>query len=226
MWKDCLAYVYNAYMLRWKIAQWTELRWWKNYLGNKSVPQYLAWKTNYWNNLLNQLGIDIKRTDTILDLGCGPAGTFIALPQNNHITAVDPLLDEYENNLPHFKKANYPNVTFACCTIEVFIPKKKYDVVFCMNAINHVHDIDKAYNVLCESVQAAGTLIVSIDAHNYGFFKYLFRLIPGDVLHPHQYSLNEYEEFLTTRSMKIIKRELIKKEVFFSHWVLVATPNS
>lgn len=209
-------------MLRWKIAQWTELRWWKNYLGSKPVPEYLAWKKNYWNNLLQQLAIEVKPADTILDLGCGPAGTFIALPQNN-ITAVDPLLDEYENNLPHFKKANYPSTTFITLTIEDFKAPEKYDVVFCMNAINHVHDIHTAYNVLCERVHTGGTLVVSIDAHNHPFFKHLFRIIPGDVLHPHQYDLKEYEDFLTKRGMKITKRELTRKEFFFSHWVLVAT---
>ena len=30
--------------LRWKIAQAAEIRWWQNYLGNRSEKEYLAWE--------------------------------------------------------------------------------------------------------------------------------------------------------------------------------------
>lgn len=209
--------------LKWKIAQWFELRWWKAYLRDKDKEEYLNWKKNYWSSLLEQISDVVKPEDTlsIADLGCGPAGIFIALPAAN-VTAVDPLLDKYESETTFFKRSDYTNVEFARTTIEDFIPKKKFDVVFCMNAINHVSDIERAYDVLTICTNSNGKVVVSIDAHNYSFFKHLFRLVPGDVLHPHQYSLREYELFLEKRGLKILKTVLLKREFFFSHYVLVA----
>lgn len=209
--------------LKWKIAQWFELRWWKAYLRDKNKEQYLSWKKNYWNNLLEQITDVVKPESslTIADLGCGPAGIFIALSGKN-VTAVDPLLDEYENETPFLKRNDYPNVEFVTSTLEDFIPNKKFDVVFCLNAINHVSDIERAYDVLTACAKPNGKVVVSIDAHNHAFFKHLFRLIPGDVLHPHQYDLREYELFLEKRGWKILKTVLLKREFFFSHYVLVA----
>ena len=92
--------------LRWKVAQWFELRWWKNYLHGKNKEEYLAWKKNYWLNMLAEIAADVKidAEKIICDLGCGPAGIFIALP-GNKVTAVDPLIDAYENQTPFFSKS-------------------------------------------------------------------------------------------------------------------------
>ena len=207
--------------IRWQIAQWFELRWWQNYLGKKNKQEYLAWKKSYWLNVLAQVSdvVTIKESDTVADLGCGPAGMFIALP--NKFTAVDPLLNEYKEKLSFFDPADYSNTTFIASTLEAYKPAP-HDVVSCMNCINHVHDIDKAFDVLVQSIKPGGALLLSIDAHNYSFFKHLFRAIPGDILHPHQYNLAEYEKFLTHRGLYIVKCVTVKKEFFFNHYLIVA----
>jgi len=71
-------------------------------------------------------------------------------------------------------------------------------------------------------IKKDGLLIITIDAHNFSLFKYIFRLLPGDILHPHQYDISEYEKFLTDRSCEIIRRVKLKKEFFFDHYLLVA----
>jgi 2-polyprenyl-6-hydroxyphenyl methylase/3-demethylubiquinone-9 3-methyltransferase len=208
--------------LKWRVAQWFEIRWWKNYLHGKNKQEYLAWKKNYWLNILEKI-TDVAPVDankTVCDLGCGPAGIFIALPDNK-VTAVDPLINRYENISPVFCKADYPNAQFVESTIEDFTGSQKFDIVFCMNCINHVSDIDKGFDKLKEVCADNGTVVVSIDAHNFSLFKFLFRLIPGDVLHPHQYDLQEYKSFLEKRGLKILKTELLKQEFLFGHWVLV-----
>lgn len=207
---------------RWKTAQWFELRWWKKYLHGKNREEYLAWKKNYWKNILEKISgeVQIDAHKTICDIGCGPAGIFIALPENK-ITAVDPLIDEYEKQLPFFRKKDFPKVNFVSSSMEEFSSAGKFDFIFCMNAINHVSDIEKAFDVLVNSANPNGKIIFSIDAHNHTAFKFLFRLIPGDILHPHQYDLAEYKNFFETRGMKILKTELLKREFVFNHWVMV-----
>ena len=230
--------------LRWKIAQWFELRWWQRYLSGKDKFQYYAWKKQYWNDLLTQIGEELPYRDagSIADVGCGPAGIFIAFsPQTpkggfntndsgllkpplgvwGPVVAADPLLDTYEKTLPFFDKQDFPYTTFISQKLEDFQPSEKFDIVFCMNAINHVADIDLAYDRLVDATKDNGYIVVSIDAHRHSFFKKLFRLIPGDILHPHQYDLEEYADFMTKRGCKILKKQLVKKEFFFSHYVLV-----
>ena len=209
--------------LRWKIAQWFELRWWRQYLRGKDKASYLAWKKNYWNKLLGKIAAEVKidASKTIIDMGCGPTGIFIALPDNK-TTAIDPLLDEYEKQTHFFKKSDYPSVRFLKSRLEDFeVDGIKYDVVFCMNAINHVHDIERGFEKLKEACGVSGVIVLSIDAHNYSFFKYLFRLIPGDILHPHQYDIREYTDFSETGGWKTTLTLLLKHEFFFDHYLLV-----
>lgn len=212
-----------AAKLKWKLAQWFELRWWNRYLRHKNKQQYLQWKKAYWQQVLQQLqpNLNISTANTIADIGCGPAGIFIALP-NLPVTAVDPLLNEYQANLAFFDPADYPGVNFVTAPMETFAPPVGFDLVFCMNAINHVYDINEAFDTLKNIVKPGGKLVVSIDAHNHNLFKRLFKLLPGDVLHPHQYNLAEYRHFITSRGFKILQQQQLKSEFIFNHYVLVA----
>nr|MBP8067504.1 methyltransferase domain-containing protein [Pedobacter sp.] len=149
------------------------------------------------------------------------AGIFIAL-KDHEVTAFDPLLDTYNKTLQHFKFEMYPTVKFKTDTLESFKSKEQFDTVFCMNAINHVSELDKAFLTLYQLTKPGGKIVVSIDAHNRQFFKHLFRLQPADILHPHQYDLKEYEEMLTSLNCEILLTSLIKKEFLFNHYILVA----
>jgi SAM-dependent methyltransferase len=226
---------------RWKIAQAAEIRWWQGYLKNKPTTDYAVWKTKYWQDLLTEIGLKAIYTEgssselktgknavytegsRILDAGCGPAGIFMIF-KNQKVDALDPLLDEYEAKLPHFRRKNYPNVQFFSQPLESFSDKKSvYDTVFCLNAINHVADLQRAFDVLVDATKSGGTLVVSIDAHNYGFLKTIFQALPGDVLHPHQFDLAEYSAMLTSRGCRIERTILKKAEFIFNYYVLVAT---
>lgn len=208
--------------LRWQIAQWFELRWWQRYLSGKNKASYYTWKKQYWNDLLDQISdvLPYREAGSIADIGCGPAGIFITF-EDKKVVASDPLLDTYERTLAFFDRDDFPYTTFVTEKMEDFRPAEKFDIVFCMNAINHVADINQAYDRLIDATKKHGYAVVSIDAHNHSFFKKLFRLIPGDILHPHQYDLKEYCDFMTNRGTVILKKQLVKKEFFFSHYVIV-----
>ena len=211
--------------LRWKIAQAFEIRWWQRYLKHKPTTDYRAWKSDYWLILLKDIGLsDILQDSThrILDAGCGPAGIFMLFKNQKKVDALDPLLSDYETKLPHFKQSHYPNVQFYAQTLESFDKKAEYDTLFCLNAINHVANLSECFDVLVNATKSGGNIVVSIDAHNYDFLKQIFQLIPGDILHPHQYNLTEYSEMLTQRGCVIEKTVLYKKEFIFNYFILVA----
>ncbi len=206
--------------LRWKIAQALEIRWWRNYLKNKETTDYLAAKKAYWQRVLKTVQLEVKPGEKILDAGCGPAGIFIILNECD-VDAVDPLLHKYEENLVHFKKSNYPFVQFYNESLENFTIQKSYDKIFCLNAINHVADLDKSLDKIVAATPTFGQLILSIDVHKYSILKYIFRVLPGDVLHPHQHDLQDYIIMLEKRGCNIVKKVNLKPGRIFDYYCLV-----
>lgn len=207
---------------KWKIAQALELRWWKRYLKDKDRNHYLQWKASYWDQLLFDIEkyIELPEHFVLLDAGCGPAGIFICL-KRNQVTAIDPLMDKYiENDL--LQPEHYPWVQFEQCKIEDIDFKEKFDYIFCLNAINHVKDLEKSYDALVNALKPGGTLIVSTDAHKHSFLKKLFQLIPGDLLHPVQLNIEEYNAHLTRRKLEIVKNILYKEESIFDYYITIA----
>lgn len=207
--------------IRWKVAQEAEIRWWQGYLKNRPKKVYLAWKENYWLQFLQDCDFIPNKAEKVLDAGCGPAGVFMVL-QDQEVHALDPLLTQYEKRLEHFSPQDYPWVSFKPLALEDFSIEEPYDTVFCLNAINHVSDLNLCFDKLEEATKKGGTLVVSIDAHNYSFFKSIFRMLPGDILHPHQYDLDEYRKMVENRGFKIVNIKLLKEEFFFNYYVLVA----
>lgn len=206
--------------LRWKIAQALEIRWWQRYLKNKTTTDYITKKQAYWHRILKTLQITIKSGERILDAGCGPAGIFMILNEYE-VDAVDPLVNRYEQNLPHFKKENYQNVQFYNESLEDFNIKKYYDVIFCLNAINHVADLNKCLDKIVAATAPHGQFIISIDVHKNKILKAIFRTIPGDVLHPHQHDLQDYIKMLELRGCHIIKTICLKSGQIFDYFVII-----
>jgi len=211
---------------RWKTAQYAERRWWQRYLKRKDVMDYLTWKKKYWTKLTDQCRhyLTITENDTILDAGCGPSGIFMVFDKNE-VTAFDPLIEEYQKDLLHFDHAMYPNVTFVKAGLEDFSAEQRFDLIFCMNAINHVHDIEKSFDRLISFASPNAFIVMTIDAHTHTIFKKIFRLLPGDILHPHQYDLNEYQQMFLQRGCSIEGTELLKHEFFFDHYMLIVRKN-
>ena len=207
--------------MRWKIAQCFEVRWWKTYLGKKSPEAYLDWKRVYWIDFLRRIEVDLREGAHVLDAGCGPAGIYTILTEQ-HVSAIDPLLKSYDA-LVQFDRSAYPHVSFFEMGLEDLHFKDEFDQIFCLNVINHVEDINAAHDALIRALKPKGTLVMSIDSHNHAWAKWILRRIPLDILHPHQYDLQEYVDFLLKRGMKIERTIRLKKGTLFDYHAIVAT---
>ena len=132
----------------------------------------------------------------------------------------DPLIKSYED-FEIFDPKMYPNCIFCNEGIEQITAIETYDLIFCINAINHVRDLNKSWSSLFAAAKKGSTLIFSIDCHRHSFFKWLFRLVPVDVLHPHQYSLKEYSAMAQDAGLLPTKSLKMGGNFFFDYFVLI-----
>ena len=203
--------------LRWRVAQWLEIRWWRQYLKRKPPAPYLQQKAAYWRRMAAEAGIAVPTGAQVLDAGCGPAGIFMIL-EHAAVTAVDPLLEQYRH-LPHFEASNYPSVAFRQMALEDLQERSRYDVIFCLNVINHVADLPRALHKLALALKVNGTCWVSVDAHHFSALQPIFAALPGDALHPHQHTRPQYEGLLREAGFCIQRRRLLKPGGLFDYWI-------
>lgn len=208
--------------LKWRLAQELEYKWWQQYLGKKNPAQYLEQKKTYWHQVLSSLQEPLLKEEgqSILDAGCGPAGVFMVL-EDHRVVALDPLLERYKN-LPHFNPTAYPWTRFIELPLELFSDKEQYDLVFCMNAINHVNNISHCCQRLFDALKPGGFLILSTDAHRFSFLKKIFQWLPGDMLHPVQLDISEYQKHLTDLNLEIKRSIRYKEAGIFNYYILLA----
>jgi 2-polyprenyl-6-hydroxyphenyl methylase/3-demethylubiquinone-9 3-methyltransferase len=214
--------------IRWRIAQHVEQYWWRRYLHDKDWPTYHQWKCNYWNTLIGHataISPELAKlvddsTISILDAGCGPAGVYMVLDEHP-VTAIDPLIETYAYWLEHFKTSVFPWVDFRNIPLEQFKCREPFELVFCMNALNHVADIELATEKLVAATSQNGVIVITWDAHNYSVLQKLFRLVPGDILHPHQYTLNGYVHLFNCYGLQLQGNLTLRKGRLFNHELLV-----
>lgn len=213
--------------IKWQTAQFFEIRWWEKYLQPKNKAEYLKWKTQYWQSVWEKcipfIAENHKQPDQeifkIWDAGCGPAGIFL-LFEKAQVYASDPLLKQYHKKELLLDQGK-ANIVFETKSLEEASPNKEFDFIFCMNALNHVADILMSIQNLKKHLKKGGHLILTLDCHKSIFLKKLFQLIPGDILHPHQYTLQEYIDLFTDKQLHFCGQSLIKPGKVFDHHLLI-----
>lgn len=214
--------------IRWRIAQHVEQYWWRRYLHGKDWPTYHQWKCGYWNNLLQNATnmapelatLLADATLPVLDAGCGPAGIYMVLDKHP-VTAIDPLIEMYTYWLDHFDASVFPWVDFRNIPLEQFKAREPFKLVFCLNALNHVADIHLATERLVAATANNGLIVMTLDAHNYKAMQKLFKAVPGDILHPHQYTLNGYIQLFNSFGLQLQGNHTLQKGRLFGHELLM-----
>ena len=209
----------KSHSLRWRLAQWLEIRWWKRYLNPQDKKTYYRNKAQYWHRVLQELEFQVPTQQQILEIGCGPAGIFIIL-EGNQLRALDPLLNAYQAKLTHFSKEDYPWVQFENQALETASGPAR-PLVFCFNAINHIADWELGLDQLWRLTAEGGQLVLSSDVHRHHWLKHIFRWLPGDALHPQQHSREDYLSALRKKGWKIKKECILKKGLIFEYWFVL-----
>lgn len=168
--------------------------------------------------MLVELNHQPNRGANCLDLGCGPAGVFVLLHDQQRITALDPLLDRYAVDLDVLSLADYPSVYFVAQAVEnARLDTAPFDEIYCFNAVNHVADWELALDRITSWASPQTVLLLSSDVHRRKWLKWIFRLLPGDALHPQQHDREAYRSALLRRGWQIESEVLLRREWIFDY---------
>ncbi|CAD7026905.1 Ubiquinone biosynthesis O-methyltransferase [Pseudorhizobium halotolerans] len=110
------------------------------------------------------LTIDDLSGKVVCDFGCGPRGTLTWLSSRSHCVGIDVLSDRYYDTFPEVIANN--NMTYIKCH-EDFIPMQSevVDVLFTMNALDHVKYLDTTCGEIARILKPGGYLIGSFNLY-------------------------------------------------------------
>lgn len=178
---------------RWDVAHQHEYICWDSTRLFKS-KKYLGQKKLYWQKIiLKNLPFRIYEGMRVLDVGCGPTGIALAL-KKGEICGIDPLMNYFAKNfvLPL-------NCEYICGKIENFNCRKKFDVIFALQVLDHVDLLSKTVEKLTLLTRENGYLVIEMRFHNYHFFKWWFKAFSRyiDPCHPYALTIEDVVRMLS-----------------------------
>ena len=143
---------------RWSAAQAKEDAFWqkKGALGSQ-----MERVISRYGPTLREIEEHLDANSTILDVGCGPtcAGQLFGAGTKTYL---DPLMDSYLKSYPE----KLPEGERICSTAEnIPKPAESFDVVLCVNALDHMIHPEKALAEMQRVLKRGGTLVLGIFLH-------------------------------------------------------------
>lgn len=200
---------------RFERAQRAELDCWKS-ISNKLVdPRYIDLKRKLWRDiahLANLHAVVKKIVETspktqlrIADIGCGPSGILITLPElfeewfpqlSFQFLGFDPLINEYLKISPYLVELP---VEWRAVRGEDLIREQvgEIDIVLSFNAIDHVLDLNGFVENLFGLMGSPSQALISVNCHTNRLIAAIFSILQVEKLHPYQLTSEQYAELFT-----------------------------
>jgi SAM-dependent methyltransferase len=177
----------------------------RSYHEQKDPAVIRNFSMQYWRRLLGVLPpelLSIEADTRVLDVGCGGAGILLAVEQGER-TGVDPLMGYYLEKFPFL--AEQP-VRWLEGTAERLEAEESFEVVFSINALDHVYDPAVAASQMQALLAHGGRLVLVVNVHltrwSRSYFSRFYRYV--DPPHPHHFHVDRVPEFFP--QLKLIMR--------------------
>jgi 2-polyprenyl-3-methyl-5-hydroxy-6-metoxy-1,4-benzoquinol methylase len=137
---------------------WFELQYWKSRCGDANAP---LWNAHY-ESLYTEV-FDLRRSDydgkRVLDIGCGPRGSLEWADMTAQRVGLDPLVPGYLKLGADKHKMEY----VASRSENIPFPDGHFDVVACLNALDHVDDLNATIREIKRVSKPGGTFLLSVE---------------------------------------------------------------
>lgn len=156
----------------WEDSQAYELSFWKNEWPYRHLPrnELVALRARDAGWFLGSMNFTKTATDVyegfrgrVLEVGCGPIGFFEAV-RDVQVTAIDPLMRAYSEQLPYARFGAIGNCTYSNDRIEGV--QGLFDYVVCSNVLDHTGDWRRFLTACMQRVSAAGNLLLYTHCRN------------------------------------------------------------
>ena len=174
---------------RFKLAQAMEQDGWNQLWKNNRARQDMA--KEYWQHYIGLLKekIDLKPSDRVLDIGCGPYGMISYLDQGQRF-GLDPLMDFYLANFEMPKEVHWR----AGCGEDIPYEDSFFDVVITTNTIDHTRNPQKVLSEIHRVLKEQGFLFLTVNTYSRRVKQvkaFVERIGTGDPCHPHTFIAKE-----------------------------------
>ena len=137
-----------------------ELNQWWNIKGNyKILHKINPLRLEF---ILNNFDKSIKKKD-VLDIGCGGGLISELLAKKNaNVTGIDENIYNIKQARKHAKMSSI-KIDYKNQSLDTFYKKnkKKYDLILCLEVLEHVNDVKKTLDKISELMKPGATLILS-----------------------------------------------------------------
>ena len=209
-----------------------ELNHWWNIKGNyKILHKINPFRLEF---ILNNFDKSIRKKD-VLDIGCcGGLISELLAKKNANVTGIDENIYNIKQAREHVKMSSI-KIDYKNQSLDTFYKKnkKKYDLILCLEVLEHVNDVKKTLDKISELMKPGGTLILSTINRNLKsllfakiFGEYVLNWIPVGT---HQFEKflkpEEIVEFLKLKKIEIKNIKGMEFNPFSNNWLLTDNTN-
>ena len=209
-----------------------ELNHWWNIKGNyKILHKINPLRLEF---ILNNFDKSIRKKD-VLDIGCGGGLISELLAKKNaNVTGIDENIYNIKQAREHVKMSSI-KIDYKNQSLDTFYKKnkKKYDLILCLEVLEHVNDVKKTLDKISELMKPGATLILSTINRNLKslifakiFGEYVLNWIPVGT---HQFEKflkpEEIVEFLKLKKIEIKNIKGMEFNPFLNNWLLTDNTN-
>lgn len=195
---------------RWARAQIKEDEFWQR---DGVIDDQMDRVIKRYKPVIESLSVKLPSDPVILDVGCGPTCATRLFPSGLKIF-LDPLMDSYGKTY----SGTLPEGAKLTCTAEtIALNDSSADIVFCVNALDHMINPRKALIEISRVLKEEGTFVLGLFLHPppiAGIRRFIDKYLPmfREDAHPYSYTvkstrkmLNEF--FLIKDEISVYRKE-------------------
>lgn len=188
---------------RWLAAQEQE----QKALERADVRELIRIRRHTWAILLDSLKdvIEVESSKRILEVGGGPTSIFLALRAGEKYV-VDPLSEQLFRLHPFVREVEeYKDVNFIARPISEATFDRPFDLIFMINVLDHVDELNSVAKKIDELLTPSGKLIVTVSCYSDPMVKNLVNFFDVDLPHPHHFIAEDITGLFS--NYKLIKQD-------------------
>ena len=170
----------------------------------EDITEFLHLRRYTWAKLIDLLKDEIAfdNLKRVLDIGCGPTSIFLALREAEKYV-VDPTLDHLFKLHTFVREVEeYSDVNFVSSIIEETTFDRQFDLIFTINALDHVGSLKPVIDKIEELLAPSGFLVVIVDCYADRTIRNIMRFFDVDIPHPHHFIADDITTIFSTYTLK------------------------